>query len=487
MEHDPDRPQRAGHHPGGAPMISQLLTYLPFIISLVLGVMTGVLIFRKSEKPPLVLFLLLSAGLGLGISVFLSFLGLVIMGQIHPVSILTLHAVYFLTILTFNVMDIKKGLKPFHLILSRGEVIEFLIILLLTLPMWYLIHFYAYGGWDAWSTWNFKAKFLFQTGDNWQNMFDPLLWRASPHYPIFLPLLNVWSWIFQASPNYYGPSFTAYVFALLIAGTLTCGLRFLTRSNAAIWTAIILLSMLFYSKLALSQYADNLVAFYLLASLFCLMTAKIKNNIRYLIFSAIFMGCLTFTKTEGLLLTAMLLALTPLYLWYKNSVKIPRRFFAAFFGFALLACLPAIIFKLFFAPSNMTFINGLTSQTDPITWPRVKMLIAFYALEVAAPLFNVFALFIDSLKGTDYICKWNGLWLILMIGVGIGWKKCFNAVNIIIPVLISAYMVIITAYYIVNTHFEIDWWLQVSLNRILSGILPAVIFWIFHAIWQHDA
>ena len=45
------------------------------------------------------------------------------------------------------------------------------------------------------------------------------------------------------------------------------------------------------------------------------------------------------------------------------------------------------------------------------------------------------------------------------------------------------YNLVIIAFYMINLHWKIDWWLQVSLHRILIALLPTFIFWSFYSLW----
>jgi hypothetical protein len=64
----------------------------------------------------------------------------------------------------------------------------------LAVPLAISAHYYPLGGWDAWSCWSLKAKFIFLGQENWKDVLSPGLWRSNTHYPLLWPLINVWFW-----------------------------------------------------------------------------------------------------------------------------------------------------------------------------------------------------------------------------------------------------------------------------------------------------
>ena len=91
------------------------------------------------------------------------------------------------------------------------------------------------GGWDAWSCWNLKAKFIFLGHENWKDVLAPGLWRSNTHYPLLWPLINVWFWDLGGHFDQAVPMLNSIVFALLTAGILLFGLLELT---GMLWASI---------------------------------------------------------------------------------------------------------------------------------------------------------------------------------------------------------------------------------------------------------
>lgn len=497
-------------------LLPTLLTYLPYLISLGIGYLLLTLLIQPQRKIALSLKLILSFGLGLAVSTQLTFISFIVFNQLHRYFVIAFHIFFFLILLLMNMFIHQRRTDPHRLSRAKGcfqtkKIFFFptcspfkagltvLLLILMVLPLWYQSHFYVYGGWDAWSTWNLKAKFLFLGGEHWKNLLSPILWRSSPHYPLFLPLLNVWSWLCINQATFDGPIFTSFLFTLLSLGLLYCGLKDLTRSPYAFLPSLVLLTLPLFNKLSLSQYCDHVLGFYLLASLFCLIKAKHDNCPSLALLAGLFTGLLSFTKSEGLIASLILLILAvPFLIWKTPSVcngappeKIKGAFpmIRTFLTGAFIGFLPALVFNLFYAPDNITFINGLSSAEKPITPLRIKTILGFYFFELGMPLWNVFVFFKSFHTGIapEYLeHKWHGLWLAAMVGLILSKWKCLHPRLIILPGFLISYGLIITFYYLVNTYFEIGWWLQVSLHRILFAVLPMVLFWVFYSLWQDD-
>jgi len=442
------------------------LLYPPFILSAFIGFLIVSLITSMEQKIAFPLKCYLGCGLGLSISATLTFLSLILFHQMTPMFIIISNTLVCLILFYFYIqrkINLKQKVCNPKSTFNK-EWVPFLLLCFLFIPIWIQAHFYPFGGWDAWSAWNLKAKFLFLGGDHWKNVFHPELWRSSPHYPLLLPLINVWGWIFLEEPTYKTPLMTSLLFTFLTAGLLFSGLKKITKSFFPLVTCLVILTMPFFVKLSISQYSDIVLGYYLLAAFLCLSIAKSEQSPSFALLSGIFIGLLSFTKSEGLVASLIVLGLSFPFLIWKEKEKKQKTILSFSLG-ACLGYLPSMIFYFFLAPENLTMINGLTSMTNPSTLSRLKIIFGFYFFELISQ-------------------KWNGLWILLLGGLVLSKGRCFHHNIIIFPLFFIFYGSIITLYYYMNTYFEIGWWLQVSLNRLLYAILPSFLFWVFYSLWQ---
>lgn len=462
-----------------------LLICLPYSISLFIGFfILRNLTLSSTSKLPLPIELIYSFGLGLAVSSFLAFSCFIVLNKFNAPYIITANilALCFSAFLYFYRRR-KNPIKPScHFSWSWKNSLLLLIYLLLLIPAWYWSTFFLHGGWDAWSTWNLKARILFLGGEHWKNMFSPILWRASPHYPLLLPLMNVWGWSFQTAPIPEIPLATSFIFLNLTLLLVYFSLRYLLNTRWAFAGTMILLSHAYYMKIAMSQYCDIVVSFYLLAGIISLILSRNHQQKIYAFIAGLNLGILCFSKPEGLVAAGILIVLSLFHLWNKDASSVIQKLLSwiyLVYGF-LITVIPTLIFQLFYSPGNQTMINGFQSSDHPVTWDRFDVIWKFYAVELMG----------DTTPWSGiWVGAWRGIWTALFIGLVIGmFKKMspFEKSIRIIPWFILSYMSVITFYYLTNTYFPIAWWLQVTLHRIYFSLLPIVLFWIFYSVWGQE-
>ncbi len=454
------------------------MSYLcSFAISYCLGHLLVTSLLAKDKKLNVYLLFFLAAGLGLGLSGYILFYSFLVFDQLNKTAVILGHL-----LLLFGLLMLSSRTKPKHekfLWEFRGLNLEtnlfLLVIGIAFIPIICQAWLYPFGGWDAWSVWNLKARFLFLGEGNWKNLLDPILWRSSPHYPLLLPLINVWGWTFSSSPGSTGPLLTSLVFSALTAGLIFSGLikssKSLSFQNAfkippkilALLATLLMVTLPFFTKLASSQYCDIVLAYYLLGSFICLTQARTRSSKSFALLAGLFLGFLSFTKPEGASAALLIFFLSLPYLFRRDQTLKNQNLLAFFFLGLVIGGLPTILFELLYAPPNQTFINGLSSTIKPSSLFRMKMILSFFLVEFKSG-------------------KWNGIWFLCLSGLILSKGKCLRPTIRVIPVFLFCYFLMIGVYYYINTYFEIGWWLQVSLNRILFAILPCVVFWVFDSI-----
>ncbi|MBF0570739.1 MAG: hypothetical protein HQL12_02585 [Candidatus Omnitrophica bacterium] len=329
-----------------------------------------------------------------------------------------------------------------------------LALCVLAIPLVISAHYYPLGGWDAWSCWNLKAKFIFLGKENWKDMLSPGLWRSNTHYPILWPLINVWFWDLSGRFNQAVPMFNSIVFALLTAGILLFGIFELTGMILpSILAAVVVTALPLGVTLYTSQYSDALLGLFLLSAFISLLLAEKYKLPKLKILSMAFLGLMSFTKNEGLI-AACIMALG--IFWHERSHK--KELKPLLFSF-FIAILPTIIFTLFMAPKNEAFINGLTSMEKPASWGRLIVILIYPCFE-----------FISG--------KWNGFWLLTLGGVLLAGRRLWQSTLGLMGASLILYLAVVMAYYAVNTFFEINWWLSTTLSRILFTLVPTIVLWI---------
>lgn len=436
-----------------------LLTILAYLLPSVIGYLALKELLRAEKGTDPFLLLFLAPGAGFIFTAYTLFASLLVFDQINwPAAIIA----HFLTALSLGLWSYRRQKSRPSKTTSpqRMDWICLAVLCVFFIPIWIYAHTYPMGGWDAWQVWNFKAKFLYLGAENWKNMLEPTQWRSSPHYPLFLPLIVAWGWIWNGSAVFTAPLFVSTVYTFLCGGLLFAGLKHRTQSRQALWAGAALISLPLFVQFGTSQYCDALLGYYLLASLICSMAAYKNKSSAFALLSGAFAGALSFTKPEGAIATLLLAGLNILYLKSGASWAQNKRILSSCITALLIFALPAVIFTTAFSPGNQTFINGLTSADKPSTLLRLQFILAGMGA---------------SLTGRH----WAFFWIVMLLGILLGWKKCINRSLWILPGFLAAYLAVIIFYYWLNTYFDIAWWMKNTLNRILFSLLPVIVFWAF--------
>jgi len=430
-----------------------------YFLGILISLTAGFLVIRllTGGRLNIILHILLALLLGLGIDGTTAFYAHILLGQFNrwiPIGLVVL-----IVVLTLREKKQRNGLykeiaSSLKSITCRESLWGLLALGILAIPLTLSANHYPLGGWDAWSCWNLKAKFIFLGQGNWKDVLAPGLWRSNTHYPLLWPLINVWFWDLGGKFDQTVPMFNSIAIALITAGILLFGILELTGMLwASICAAVIVTAIPFGVTLFISQYSDSLVGLFLLSAFMCVLLAEKCEQPKLKILSLIFLGLMSFTKNEGLI-AAGISAL--LIFWHERANKKELKNLIITFFIALL---PTIIFTLFMAPKNEAFINGLTSTDKPTNWARISVILTY-------PWFE----FISG--------KWNGFWLLALGGILLAGKKLWQSSLGIIALSLFLYLGVVLTYYAVNTFFEISWWLSTTLSRILFAMIPTIVFWI---------
>jgi hypothetical protein len=443
-----------------------MIYVLPALISLGQGFLLVRLMTGSIDRPRLPWNLFAGFLIGLGVSGLLTFTSLLLFNRIEPAYVI---GVNLASLVALGVFSLKKVRVPF-LKWDQRDTIIILVLAVMTVPTIVHAFLYPYGGWDAWSCWNLKARFLFLGGSEWSNMFDPVMWRSNTDYPLLLPLINVWSWCFGSAPTNIVPLANSCLITFLMAGLLYFSLEALNGLKLVnLLAPAFLLLNAFILKLASSQYSDLLMGTFLLLAITGFLLHKKTKNTGFLQMSVLALGLMSFTKSEGFalsIITIIVLAIA-IAMNRENRPTTSRNIWKLILTLAA-AFLATGIFKLVYAPESHTFINGLLSTEKPTGSERLEAVFVFLGKEVLS-------------------WRWNGLWLLTAAGLILARRKAFNAGLWTIPAIIVAYLAIIISFYWVNTYFDIVWWLAMTMNRILFALTPTIVLWLFLAISSGDS
>src|SRR5579864_836199 len=127
---------------------------------------------------------------------------------------------------------------------------------------------YPHGdGWDAFSIWNLRARFLYLGREQWRDTFSPLIPWSHPDYPLLIPASVAHLWTLLGSDDPRIPSVIAFLFTFATVGLLFSTLCILRDRTAAMLGSIALLATPAFVEQGTAQYADVPLSFFFLATI----------------------------------------------------------------------------------------------------------------------------------------------------------------------------------------------------------------------------
>src|SRR5262249_34888890 len=123
-----------------------------------------------------------------------------------------------------------------------------------------------HGGWDAWAIWNMRARFLFRAA-HWRDGFTEALAWSHPDYPLLLPALVARGWKLAGREPQAVPITIAWFFTFGSVGLAASSLAILREIPQALLACIAVSAAPILFVQGANQYADVVVAFFILATL----------------------------------------------------------------------------------------------------------------------------------------------------------------------------------------------------------------------------
>ncbi len=327
-----------------------------------------------------------------------------------------------------------------------------------------------HGLWDAWADWNLGAKMIGRDPVNWPDSFHQLVSEDfHTDYPLLQKGYIARCWILLKNETVWIPIAFSFIFTFCAIGLLSAAVSYFTNKIQGLIAGLILLCTPFFMLLGDSQYADNTVGYFFLASIVLLTLARKDSATKpgLLIASGLTAGLAAWSKNEGLLFIVCLLTSQLTLLFFKN----PKELFTEvkYLIIGMLPILALIIYqKIAISPPNQivvgqgpqTLIKIKDFSRYEIIWSWYKEQFVIFGQWAFNPwwLFLLGILFKGgiSIKKYSYSFIANVTWLILML-VG------FFIVEIITPL-------------------DLVFYLSTSLHRLFAQLFPSFIFIYFVAL-----
>ncbi len=450
-------------------------------ISFLLGILSCHLFFKEKKEITFHFLINLSLPLGIGISsvifIFFNLLGF----NFFSIVLIEIALIIFLVFKVKNSKGIMNPREGF----SLNKLFQNPILLLFT-----ALYFYAWlmdvgifyfdsikqphGLWDAFNYWNLKAKFISRAPSDWAFLFHQMISDDfHPDYPLLQTGYIAHCWLYIKNESVWVPIIFCFIFTFCTIGLLAASVSIFTNKIKGLIAGLILLATPFYMTMGDSQYADNTVGFFYLATIVLLTFARRGTTVKpqLLIAAGITAGLSAWSKNEGLLFIVCLFCSQLTLLFFKNYRELFVELKYLFFGMLPILIL-IVYYKISIAPPN-DIVNAQGAQT-------------FVKLADYSRYSTVFKWYGEQL-GT--FGKWvlNPWWLFLfgIVYNGISLKENKNS-------LISGFTIIIlmvTGFFFIYiiTPLDLVFHLSTSIHRLFFQLFPTFIFIYFLAIKNNTA
>jgi hypothetical protein len=364
-----------------------------------------------------------------------------------------------LSVILFSILVFKFGTVSDDATLPGNNFLTltvkgvFLVVSLVLLAKGVLDNAIAYGHWDAYWFWNYRAKF-YTDSKLWdfhampthgKDLFQDRV--AHSDYPPGLSSAVAFFWKISHSNNMVFPFMINAVFSFCIPLLI-----FSELSRRHLLVSIIILFVFFlcndsYFSFTSLLIADIWISFFLLAAFVCYNNYRDSHHNKDLFLTGLLLGGLIWSKNEGLLLTFLFLAF-----YAKDFFRKPQ-----FKHLISGLCIPVallVLFKVCYAPSGDLFITDKHKMLENLTnINRYKIIWTYFIQEI-------------NLHHT--YCKW---FFILYCICLIFSKNWLHKQILFIAVAIAVYFMIYTI-----TPHDIDWHVSTSIDRIIWQFVPIFIY-----------
>jgi hypothetical protein len=318
-----------------------------------------------------------------------------------------------------------------------------------------------HGGWDAWAIWNMRARFIFRSGEHWQNAFSNLLGWSHPDYPLLIPLSIIHGWVNIGGETSIMPAILAMIFTFSTVLLLLSSLIILRSETQGLLAGLILLGTPFFIRHGATQYADVPLGFFFLLTMVLLAFYDRTSPKSYalLFLAGISAGFSAWTKNEGLLFLISIIAAHSLVIIRMKGWKTLSKEMVAFFIGLIPVLLIIIYLKIYIAPANdLLSAQGFTTFSKLIDPARYFLILKEYI--------------ITGITFTRYGLPLLAIYL-LLLGINRKLKD-----NIIVKTAIITLVLMLAGYFFVyvTTPQDLSWHLKTSLNRLFLQLWPSVIF-----------
>jgi dolichyl-phosphate-mannose-protein mannosyltransferase len=435
-----------------------LKSFVLFLPALLAGFGCVHLFWKNDHAGALALKVFLGIGLGLGITSCLYFLRLLLLPGQAGYLVIQFIFLAFVLVAVF----LKKRLSfdsPLHsLRLTRIGMLLGLAVIFIGAIAFYFLVIYArvvpHGDYDAQAIWNLRARFIYRSGNGWENAFSPLINRNfHMDYPLLIPLSVVGGWNTLGGEVLRVPTVLSILFLFGMAG-ITFSLIAYLRSNVQAAIAVMLLlatpGLLLFSTF---QTADVPLTYFFLAAASLLIIGRNENNRGLVFLSGLMAGLSAWTKNEGIPFVILIILCTIFVFGLEQA----RANLPSLLAGLALPILVIILFKTFISVNNDLFAdNGLREIILKLFIPSRYVQILTHLISELIHLGNWPISIITVLAVYGWI---------------MGFRKLSGPAENVLWILFLSQFGIYMLIYVITPH-DLEWHMNYSMSRLLIHLFP---------------
>lgn len=445
-----------------------LVSVFVFLAPVLAGLLIVHLNWQERTAWAILFKICLGAGLGLGISSLVYFLGL--LGAMDRQGIFIVQVLLLVLIILIAVLR-EKGKKEFTLGLPSlsGVQLALFVAALAAVVLSGLIYINLtqtrpQGTYDAWSIWNRAARFIYRDPENWSATASPqLYWAAHPDYPLLIPMNVAWGWDIVGTESQRIPQVQSALFTFASIGLMFTSIGMLRTMGQASLASIILMSTPVLLEAGYPQIADIPLSFFILASCVLMYMYFRYESPVLLVLSGFAAGLAAWTKNEGLLF--VMTSFTGLLVVARGNF---RRTLVTYLAGLAIPMAVVLYFKLAIAPPNDMLSMGEASLVDRFTEGSRFWL-------VGQALFKELWNYAGWPGGI--VLQLAGYAFLVRLDIPAGARRGSLVVAVIVLAQILGYCII----YVLTPH-DLAWHLNFSFARLIFHIYPAAIFLYFCSV-----
>src|SRR5215212_5425998 len=423
-------------------ILKSLIIFLPALIA---GFGFVHLFWKSQSASALALKVFLGIGFGLGITSCLYFLRLLLFpGQGGYLLIQALFlALVFVALFSQKRVSLNISFKS--LAVTRLQIwlgLAVIFVGVMALCFWIIYARLApHGDYDAQAIWNLRARFIYRSGDEWENAFSPLINRNfHMDYPLLIPLSVVGGWNTLGGEVLRVPAALSMLFLFGMAGIIYFVITYLRSSSQGAIAVMILLGTPGLLLFSTFQTADIPLAYFFLSGMMASLSA--------------------WTKNEGIPFV-MLMVIYTIFAFGIRQARV--NLFSLFAGMAL-PLLTIVLFKAVISVNSDLFTNNGLS-------------------EIISKLFNstrYTQILMHLITELVHLGNWpiSIMAVLLVYGWIMGIRKPDKLPEKTIWIIPLSQFIIYMLIYVITPH-DLEWHLNYSMSRLLIHIFPLALISFF--------